>query len=64
MYNLDKLNGLVVEKCKTKRNFAKKMKLQGKIEFKPSEINLACYILGIAKEDIPIYFFNKKVQIT
>lgn len=71
MYNLNKLNGLVVEKFKTKRKFAKSMglsertiylKLQGKIEFKPSEIDTACTILEIPENKIPIYFFTKKVQ--
>lgn len=71
MYNLNKLNGLIVERYKTKRNFAKDMglsertvylKLQGKIEFKPSEIEMACSLLGIPDSKIPIYFFTKKVQ--
>lgn len=71
MYDLNKLNGLIIEKCNSRREFAKKMnlsertiylKLQGKLEFKPSEIDLACEILEIKKSDIPIYFFNKKVQ--
>lgn len=68
MYNLDKLNGLVIEKCYTRRNFAAKMglseksiylKLKGKVEFKPSEIDKACEILNIKAEDIPSYFFCK-----
>lgn len=71
MHDLSKLNGLIVERYKYKREFAKKMnlsersiylKLQGKLEFKPSEIDLACEILGIDESDIPLYFFNKKVQ--
>lgn len=71
MHDLNKLIGLIIEKCGSKRQFAKKMclsersiylKLKGYTEFKPSEIDNACEILGISKEEIPIYFFTKKVQ--
>lgn len=71
MYNLDKLSGLIIEKCKSRRNFAKMMnlsersiylKLQGKIEFKQSEISLAKEILGIDDDEIYDYFFAKNVQ--
>ncbi len=68
---LDKLSGLITEKLKSKREFAKQMnlserttylKLQGKIDFKSSEILKACEILGINDYDIPLYFFTKQVQ--
>lgn len=71
MHDFSKLIGLIIEKCESKRNFAKKMelsetsiymKLHGKVEFKPSEIEKACEILGIDEADIPIYFFTQKVQ--
>lgn len=71
LFNFDKLTGLIVEKFKTKKNFSKSinlsersvyLKLQGKVEFKPSEIDKACELLDIKIEDIPIYFFDKKVQ--
>nr|DAP03710.1 MAG TPA: Protein of unknown function (DUF739) [Caudoviricetes sp.] len=71
MYDYNRLSGLIIEKCKSKRNFAKLMnlsersiylKLQGKIEFKQSEISLAKEILDISKDDIFDYFFKKKVQ--
>lgn len=73
MYNFDKLSGLIIEKFKTRRAFAKKMnlsersiylKLQGKIEFKPSEIDKACELLNIGKEKMTDYFFSKTVQKT
>lgn len=68
MFKLDKLSGLIIEKYKSKRRFAKEMnlsertmylKLQGKIEFKQSEIDKASELLGIKENEIPIYFFNK-----
>ena len=71
LFNFDKLTVLIVEKFKTKKNFSKSinlsersvyLKLQGKVEFKPSEIDKACELLDIKIEDIPIYFFDKKVQ--
>lgn len=71
LFNFDKLTGLIVEKFKTKKNFSKSinlsersvyLKLQGKVEFKPSEIDKACELLDIKIEDIPNYFFDKKVQ--
>ena len=68
---LNKLSGLITEKLKSKREFAKQMqlserttylKLQGKIDFKSSEILRACEILDINDCDIPLYFFEKQVQ--
>lgn len=69
MYDFSKLNGLIIEKCGSKRAFGKKiglsersiyLKLQNKIEFKPSEIEKACDVLNISKNDISRYFFYKK----
>ena len=71
MHDLNKLIGLIIEKYGSKRRFAKEMclserstylKLQGKNEFKPSEIDKACELLGITSDEIPVYFFTKKVQ--
>ncbi len=71
MYNFDKLIGLIIEKYGSKRKFAKDMnlsersiylKLMGKKEFKPTEIDRACDLLNINECEIPKYFFSKKVQ--
>lgn len=71
MYNYDKLMGRIIERCGTQSNFSKMMclsertislKLSGKIEFKQGEIDKACEILKIKKEEIVEYFFRQKVQ--
>lgn len=71
MYNYKKLIGRIVEKCGTQYEFAKRMnlsertislKLSGKVEFKQSEIELACRILQINKNEIVKYFFTQNVQ--
>lgn len=70
-FDYSKLDGLVKEKCKTRAAFADRMglsersislKMNGKIQWKQIEICSACDILGILKEEIPLYFFNSKVQ--
>lgn len=73
MYDFSELNFLIIKNCKTKRKFAELMglsersiylKLDNKREFKPSEIDRACNILGIRENQINYYFFTKKVQKT
>lgn len=65
-----KLRGLIREKYGTQEAFAKAMgisdcsvskKLNGHTEWDVSEIRLACELLGIRSEDIPLYFFTPKV---
>ncbi len=71
-YDYSKLDGLITEKCGTRANFAElvglsersvSLKMNGKVGWKQIEINKACLVLGIRSEDIPLYFFNLKVQI-
>ena len=40
------------------------LKLNGKIAWKREEIELACSVLDIPVEQIHLYFFNKKVEIS
>lgn len=65
-YNYSKLKGRITEKIENQSNFAQKMKLSeptiykklnGKIEFKQSEILDACKILEIPEDEIKKYFF-------
>lgn len=66
-YDYSKLHGIIAEKCGTQAVFAQKiglsersvsLKLNGKIDWKQTEIAKTCMILGISAEDIPIYFFK------
>lgn len=70
MFDYSKLIGRIVEKYKTQSAFAKAMKLStntwsnkinGRIDFKSSELYRAIKLLGLALEDIPEYFFTYKV---
>lgn len=70
-FDYRKLEGLVKEKCRTRAIFAYKMglsersislKMNGKTQWKQTEICTACEILGISNEDIPKYFFDPKAQ--
>ena len=70
-FDYSKLTGRIVEKCKTKGNFAEKMgitdttisaKLNGKSQFSQTEIIKAADILDIPSSEIPIYFFTPEVQ--
>ena len=65
--NERKLRGLICEKYVTLEAFATAVgmanttlsaKLNGKSEWKRSEIELACRLLGIRAEEIPAYFFT------
>ena len=70
-FNYDKLKGRIVEKCGTRRDFAKAMdlsertislKLSGKIAWKQPEILKAVEVLELEGSDIQEYFFELKVQ--
>lgn len=70
-FDYSKLLGKIKEICKTQKIFAEKMgmkpsglsaRLSNKQEFTPTEIILACRILGIPIAEIPKYFFTRKVQ--
>ena len=65
-YNYSKLLGRIVEKFGTQYKFAEAMgvsertvslKLNGRIDWKQSEIEKACEILNIGKSEICEYFF-------
>ena len=66
IYNYNKLKGKITEKLGNQSAFAQKMKLSettiyyklnGKIEFRQSEILNACNILDIPVEEMKDYFF-------
>lgn len=70
-FDYSKLRGKIREIFKTQDNFAEAMelsttslsaKLNNKVEWKPTEMNKACDLLKIDKEDIPVYFFTLEVQ--
>lgn len=71
MYDYAKLCGAIIEKCHTRGEFAKAMglsertislKLNGKIDWKQSEIAKAVDLLQLTDSEIPSYFFSYKVQ--
>ena len=73
IYDYRKLKGRITEKTGNQSNFAQKMnlsetticsKLNGKIEFKQSEILDACKILEISEDEIKRYFFECTVKKT
>ena len=70
-FDYSKLKGRIREIFDTQSAFAEAMgmsttslsaKLNNKIEFSQKEINKACDLLKIKKEEIPVYFFTPKVQ--
>lgn len=70
-FNYSKLSGLIREKCKTRAIFAHKigisshslsLKMNGKLQWKQTEICAACEILNIDNKNIPEYFFNSEIQ--
>lgn len=72
-FNYSKLRGKIKEVFETQQNFAKAMKmsntslsekLNNKVDFTQKEIRKAVELLGIPKDDIPVYFFALKVQET
>lgn len=70
-YDLSKLKGRIIEKHSTLGAFAEAMdwsertnglKINGKIEWKQSEIVKASRLLDIDPREIETYFFDIKVQ--
>ena len=70
-YDYSKLIGMIVEKFKTRYNFAAalglserslSLKLNGKVSWTQKEIAKACELLAIPDTEIPFYFFAVKVQ--
>ncbi len=70
-FDYSKLNGRIVEKCKTQDRFALLMglshktislRLNNKTAFKQDEINRATEILNISNNEVQDYFFTPKVQ--
>ena len=71
IYDYSKLKGKIVEKYGTQSNFATVIglsertlsnKLNSKKPFKQPEISSICSLMDIPDEEIPQYFFAKKVQ--
>lgn len=72
-YDYSKLNGRVVEKCGTQAVFSKKMgisevtiskKMNNRIPWKQPEMQKAAKILDFPENEIPAYFFVKRVKQT
>ena len=70
-FDYSKLRGRIREKFGTQDNFAKALeigrvslsqRLNNHLEFTQEEINNACELLEINKNDIAKYFFTTKVQ--
>ncbi|MDE5779165.1 MAG: DUF739 family protein [Lachnospiraceae bacterium] len=70
-YNYDKLHGKIAEKYGSQVKFAENLglstrsislKLNGKRQFKQSEITQICSMLDIPENEIASYFFSIKVQ--
>lgn len=70
-YEYSKLKGRIIEVCGSQIEFAKalgcscrtlSLKMTNKRAWKQSEITRALEILNIDEEEIPDYFFKKKVQ--
>lgn len=70
-FDYSKVRGKIKEVFGTQAAFAEAMnmsqvslseKLNNKVQFSQKEIDRACDLLQIAKEEIPIYFFTPKVK--
>ena len=70
-YNYAKLRGKIAEICGSQSEFAARiglsehsvsMKLNNRRGWKQTEIQQAADILGIVRDDIPVYFFTQEVQ--
>lgn len=70
-FDYSKLSGRIREKYGTQSNFARaldmserslSLKLSGKRAWTQSEMDRAISCLGLNDQDIPDYFFKKKVQ--
>lgn len=66
-FNCDKLVGRIIEKFKTRENFASKVpmsvptlinKLNGSVDFKRKEMLRFCELLDIPLEQIPNFFYE------
>lgn len=66
-FNFDKLTGRIIEKFKTRDNFATKVpmsiptlinKLSGRVDFKSREVVRFCELLDIPLEEIPNFFYE------
>lgn len=73
MFDYSKVRGKIREVFGTQESFAKAMgissatisdKLNNKTEWTQKEIDNAVELLNIAKENIPVYFFTEKVQLS
>lgn len=71
LFDYSKIRGKIKEVFGTQSAFAEVMhmspvslseKLNNKVQFSQKEIDKACDMLEIAKEEIPIYFFTPKVK--
>lgn len=69
-FDYSKLRGRIKEVCGTQDEFARRIgigrvslskRLNNQIEFSQKEMMDSCKTLRIDKEDIPEYFFTKKV---
>lgn len=70
-YDYSKLKGRITEKFGTQSEFLKAItmseptlikKLNGKSKFCQSEMEMFCEVLNINTDEIPIYFFTRKVR--
>ncbi|MVX63124.1 DUF739 family protein [Clostridium chromiireducens] len=70
-FNYSKLRGKIKEVYGTQDNFAKALgigrvslsqRLNNILDFSQVEIYNSCDMLGIEREEIPLYFFTLKVQ--
>ena len=67
-FNFDKLTGRIIEKFKTRDNFAAKVpmsiptlinKLSGRVDFKSKEVVRFCELLESPLEQIPKFFYEQ-----
>lgn len=67
VYNFSKLRGKIVEVCGSQDKFAREIglvprtltaKLNNEVPFKVPDIEKSLAVLGLARKDIPIYFFD------
>jgi len=70
-FDYSKLRGKIKEVFGTQEKFADEMKmstvtlsakLNGKVDWTQVEMNLACDLLGVPYDFIPVLFFTKKVK--
>lgn len=70
-YDYSKLRGKIKEVFNTQDKFAESLgigrvslskRLNNELDFSQDEIHKSCDLLGIDRNDIPVYFFTIKVQ--